>query len=110
MGSLHGLWSNYSKNIEEWFPPIGKLKCNVDGATTGKPGAVGTGGIQHNFRGQALFMFCISVGSKNSNAAKILAILKALRIYSRDFQDLSIVQSDSSNEIPSVAAEGCRHC
>lgn len=108
MGSLHGLWSNYGKNIEEWFPPIGKLKCNVHGADTGKPEPVGTGGILYNFRGQALFMFCISVGSKNSNAANILAILKALRIYSQDFQDSSIVHSDSSNEIPSVAAEGCR--
>ena len=43
-------------------PPIGWLKFNVDGATRGKPGPTGIGGVLRNCNGDVLFMFSKYVG------------------------------------------------
>lgn len=44
-------------------------------------------------------MFFTSIGVKDSNEAKILAILEASRIYARSFQEFLIVESDLINAI-----------
>ena len=43
-------------------PPLSVLKFNVDGATRGKPGPTGIGGVLHNNKGGVLFMFSKHVG------------------------------------------------
>lgn len=50
-------------------------------------------------RGKCCFMFSKHVGCKESNEAEVLAILKALRIFSHCFQDKVIVESDLANAI-----------
>ena len=42
-------------------------------------------------------MFSKSVGVRDSNEVEVLAILEALRIFSRSFMGSLIVESDSSN-------------
>ena len=59
-------------------PPLGVLTFNVDGATRGKPGPTGIGGVLHNNKGGVLFMFSKHVGICDSNEAKMSSILEAL--------------------------------
>ena len=44
-------------------------------------------------------MFSKHVGVRDSNEAEVLEILKALRLFSTNFGDALIVESDSSNAI-----------
>lgn len=44
-------------------------------------------------------MFSISIGVWDSNEAEVMAILEALRIFSRSFKGSLIVESDSSNVV-----------
>eukprot|EP00268_Persea_americana_P068029 TRINITY_DN9427_c0_g3_i1.p1 TRINITY_DN9427_c0_g3~~TRINITY_DN9427_c0_g3_i1.p1 ORF type:complete len:256 (+),score=22.30 TRINITY_DN9427_c0_g3_i1:1157-1924(+) len=79
-----------------WSPsPIGMLKFNVDGAARGKPGPASIGGVLRNSRGEVLFMFSKSVGVCDSNKAEVLAILEALQYFSRFFNGILVVESDS---------------
>ena len=57
----------------------------MDGAIRGKLGLAGIGSVLHNFRGEILCMFSKHVGIKESNEAEVLAILKALWIFSLSF-------------------------
>ena len=55
------------KGIVSWCsPPCGVLKFNVDGATKGKPGLAGTGGVLGNHKGQVLFMFSKGLANNKS--------------------------------------------
>ena len=67
-------------------PPLGMLKFNVGGAARGKPGLASIRGVLHNDKGEVLFMFSKYVGARDSNEAEVLAILEALRRFSRFFQ------------------------
>ena len=49
--------------------PSGVLKFNVDGATRGKPGLVGIGGVLRNHKGEVMYMFSKHVGIKDSKEA-----------------------------------------
>ena len=80
-------------------PPSSWLKFNVDGAAKGKLGPADIGGVLRNGKGEVLFMFSKNVGIKESNEAKVLAILEALRIFSFTLKENLIVESDSSNAI-----------
>ena len=55
------------------------------GAARGKPGPTGAGGVLRNDKGVILSMFSKSVAVRDSNEAEVLAILEALRIFSRSF-------------------------
>lgn len=48
-------------------------------------------------------MFSKHVGVRDSNEAKVLAILEALRLLSRYFMEVLIMESDSSNAIAWVS-------
>lgn len=85
--------------LQWYFPSFGSLKFNVDGASRGKPRSAAIGSIFRNCKGEILFVSLKYVGIKDSNEAEVLAILEALRIFSRSFRGLSIVESDSSNVI-----------
>eukprot|EP00268_Persea_americana_P068028 TRINITY_DN9427_c0_g2_i3.p1 TRINITY_DN9427_c0_g2~~TRINITY_DN9427_c0_g2_i3.p1 ORF type:complete len:109 (+),score=10.84 TRINITY_DN9427_c0_g2_i3:826-1152(+) len=67
-----------------------------------KPG-LGIGGVLRNSRGEVLFMFSKFVGVCDSNEALVLAILEALRYFSRFFNGVLVVESDSSNAVASVS-------
>lgn len=74
-------------------------KFNADGAARGKPDHAGIAGILCDDKGMVWCIFSKSVGIKESNEAKVLAILEALRVLSWSFQGGVIVESDSSNTI-----------
>ena len=80
---------------------MGMLKFNVDGTARGKRGqqVFGEWGVLCNDKGVILCVFSESVGVRDSNEAEVLAILEALRIFSRSLQGRLIVGSDSSNGI-----------
>ena len=67
-------------------PPLGMLKFNVGGAARGKPGLASIRGVLHNDKGEVLFMFFKHVGVCEPTLAEVLAILEALRCFSRFFQ------------------------
>ena len=92
------------RRVVLWSPPSpGVFKFNVDGATRGKQGLAGIGGVLRNSKGEVLFMFSKRVGVCDSNEAEVLASLEALRCFSRCFQGDLIVESDSSNAIAWVS-------
>ena len=66
-------------------PSPGVFKFNVDGAVRGKLGMAEIGGVLRNSRGEVLFMFSKHVGVCDSIEAEVLAILEALRCFSRCF-------------------------
>lgn len=70
------------------------IKFNVDGASRGKWGPVGVGGVLRNSNGKVPFMF-----SKHVRIGKDLAILEAPRLFFESFQGLLVVESSSSNAI-----------
>ena len=90
---------NVKKSIFWIPPPTGILKFNVDGATRGKLGPAGIGGVLRNDKGEVLLMFSKSVGIRDSNEAESLAILEALRIFSTSFHGPLLVESDSTNAV-----------
>ena len=56
-----------------------------------------------NDKGEVLLMFSKHVGVRDSNKVELLAILEALRCFSRFFHGSFIVESDSSNVISWVS-------
>ena len=63
-----GSGSTTVRRTVSWSPPPhGVLKFNVDGATRGKPGPMGIGGVLRNNSGVVLFMFSKRVGVCDSN-------------------------------------------
>lgn len=79
----------------------------MDGTRRGKPGLAGIGGDIRNEKGEVLHLFSKHVGIQDSNEAKILAILEALHIFYSLYQQLLIVESDSSNAISWVTSFNC---
>ena len=64
-----------------WYPPpLGVVKFNVDGASRGKPGPAGIGGVLRYCKGEVLMMFSKYVSVGDSNEADVLAILEGLRL------------------------------
>lgn len=51
-----------------------------------------------------MHMFLMHVGVKDSNKAKVMAILEALPIFSSSLQVKLIIRSDSSNDVSSVSS------
>ncbi|XVF79235.1 hypothetical protein PTKIN_Ptkin14bG0204400 [Pterospermum kingtungense] len=69
--------------ITSWScPPLGYVKFNVDGASLGKPGQEGIGGILCDHQGRVLIRFSKSIGLADSNLAELLAIREALIVFS----------------------------
>lgn len=68
------------KWIVAWVPTQDRdLKFNADGATRGKPGSVGIGGVLCNHRRDVLIMFSKNIGVKDSNEVEVMVISKNLR-------------------------------
>lgn len=57
------------------------FRFNVYGAAKGKLGPAGAAGVLRNNRGEVLCMFSKSLGVRDSNEAKVLAILEAMHIF-----------------------------
>lgn len=78
---------------------FGMLKFNVDGVARGKPRFVVV-------RGGLLFLllFFNHMGVEDCNKEKVLAILHALWIFLVSFEDMLILDSDSSNVISLVCS------
>lgn len=71
-----------SKLLEKCCPPLGGVsKFNVDAAAKGKLDQAGIGGVLWKDKGEVDIPFSNPIGVKDSNEAKILANLQALRIY-----------------------------
>lgn len=62
-----------------------------------------TGGVVHNYERITLLSFSSYIGGKDSNEAKVLAILEALRLFRVSFQPHLIVESKSFNVISWVS-------
>lgn len=63
-----------------------------------KPELAAINGVLHNYKDQILIKFSRSTGVKYSNEAGTLAILQALRMYMRSFQEILIVECNLSND------------
>ena len=87
------------RRIFAWSPPsFGVYKFNVDGASRGKPGLAGIGGVLRNWKGEVLIMFSKNVAVCDSNeVGVVLVILESLRMFSNE--GTLVVESDSSNAI-----------
>lgn len=57
------------------------------------------GEVSRNHKGEVLHLFSKHVEIKDSNEAELLAILEALHIFNTLYQNLLIVERDSSNAI-----------
>ena len=64
----------------------------MDGASKGKPGLVGIGGVLRNHKGEVIYLFFKHVGMKDSNEADVMAILEALHISHTLFHHFLIVE------------------
>ena len=62
-------------------PSFSGVKFNVNGASRGKPGQAGIGGVLRNSKGEVLLMFSKYMSVCNSNKVKVLAILEALGLF-----------------------------
>lgn len=51
-------------------------------------------GVLHNCKGEFLLMFSKKVGVCDCNEAEVLAILEALRLFSRCYHGRLVVESD----------------
>lgn len=88
------------KLVKQCMPLEGVLNFNVDRVTRGKPGPTDIEGVLCDFKGEVLINFFFQmIGIKDSSKAKVLAILEALRIYSRSSTRRLIVESGSFNAI-----------
>lgn len=63
-----------------------------------KPELAAINGVLRNYKDQILLKFSRSTGVKYSNEAGTLAILQALRMYMRSFQELLIVECNLFND------------
>lgn len=61
-------------------PPSGTLKFNVDGASRGKSGPAGIGGVLRDHSGSTRVVFSESVGIMESNEAALLSIRRTLTL------------------------------
>lgn len=61
-------------------PPIGFLKLNFDGASRGKPGLAGIGGIIRNHEGKILHIYNKALGKGTNNEMEFVATERGLRI------------------------------
>ena len=92
-------FSNVRRSVP-WSPPlIGVLKLNVDGTSRGKPGPAGKGEVLRSYKSEGLIMFSKHIGVRDSNETKVLATLEALYLFSSDYSEALIVESDSSNAV-----------
>ena len=77
------------------FLPIWVLKFNVDSTyNLGKSGTMGVGGVLHNCMGEFILLFSNNVGVCDYNKVEVLAILNALRLFSRRYHGRLVVESD----------------
>ncbi|XXG69674.1 hypothetical protein AAC387_Pa06g2478 [Persea americana] len=79
------------------------LRFNMDGASRVKLSPAGAGGVLCNGKGDFLIIFSKPIDVCDSIEAEVLAILEALRLYSRYCNEVLIVESDSSNVISWVS-------
>ena len=92
------------RRIVLWYsPPFGVLEFNVDGASRGKPGLAGIGGVLRNCKGKVLIMFSKYVDVCDPDEADVLAIFEGLRLFLSRYGDTLIMESDSSNAIAWVS-------
>ncbi|XVF66499.1 hypothetical protein PTKIN_Ptkin10aG0041000 [Pterospermum kingtungense] len=86
-----------------WIPPpIGYVKFNVDGASSGKPGPAGIGGVMRIHASEELARFSKSVGIEDSNVAELMAIREAFLTFIDSpyvYNCALIVESDSKNAV-----------
>lgn len=75
------------------------LKFNMDGAARGKLSPVYCGVVRHSKGEDLLFLKHVGSDFRGYNEMEVLAILEALRLYSRAFRYKLIVESDSSNAV-----------
>lgn len=98
MGWLYVDSQQKTKKIECWKPPqLGTWKFSIDGASKGKPGQAGIGGVLRNHKGESYIIFNESVGIKDSNEAEILSIRRALLIWMHFGHENLIIEGDSAN-------------
>ena len=83
-------------------PPSDFMKFNVDGSSKGKPEPAGIGGVLRDNSATIKIVFSKVVGVVESNAAELLAVREALRIFVSSRWVLThrlIIESDSSNVV-----------
>lgn len=77
----------------------GILKFNVNSAARGKLEPTSIVGVLRSDKRAMLIKFSKSMAIKNSNKAKVMAILKALRMLDDVYNVKLVMKSDSSNAI-----------
>lgn len=88
------------KKLIDWSPPqSGEMKFNVDGASRGKPGPIGIGGVLRDHLSHFSWVFSESVGIRDSNKAKLLSIRRALNISVGLGGGKLVIERDSANAI-----------
>ena len=83
-------------------PTMGFMKFNVDGASRGKPGHAGIGGLLRDDKGKVWMEFSKSIGISESNEAEICAIREAILMFCASRWVAThglIIESDSKNAV-----------
>jgi ribonuclease HI len=80
-----------------WQPPLQNwLKCNIDGASMGNPGATTCGGVFRDANGDFLYAFAEPLGIENAYFAELCGAMNAIEIaYHKNWLNLWL-ESDSS--------------
>lgn len=78
----------------------------MDGATRGKPGLIGIGGVLRNHEGITSIFFNESMGVRDSNEAEILSNRRALTIWKMHGQGKLILERDLANAIKWAKGKG----
>ncbi|OMP08802.1 hypothetical protein COLO4_06100 [Corchorus olitorius] len=70
------------RSIIPWSPPpLGSLKFNVDGASSGSSGMAGIGGVLRDNSGSVLLKFSKNIGQARAAKAELLAIREVVMIF-----------------------------
>ncbi|OMP03730.1 hypothetical protein CCACVL1_02287 [Corchorus capsularis] len=100
--------SSVPRQVVPWSPPpLGFLKFNVDGASSGSTGLAGIGGVLRNNLGVILLRFSKNIGLAGAAKAEVLAIREALLIScASDWKHTHslVIESDCYNAVKWVNA------
>ncbi|XVE56796.1 hypothetical protein DITRI_Ditri04bG0039600 [Diplodiscus trichospermus] len=89
--------------ISSWtILAAGEVKFNVDGASLGKPGQAGIGGVLRDHQGNVIIRFSRSVGVADSNLLELMAVKEAFILFlscSRLHSYILNIESDSRHVV-----------
>jgi len=83
------------------------MKYNIDGASKGKPGIVGFGGVLRDEEGRIIFIFHYHLGRATNNMEELMALEQCLEFLTQNHCSNVILEADSEITINFVKRINC---